>query len=294
MTLNSNNKDFVIKNKSSIWNGYNLYDLYKKAHTPWSWHKQIFNEAKKNNLVCFSSIFDETSINFLKQFNPPIFKIASFENTDLRLIKLAAKTKKMLMISLGMASLKEINEAVSTAKKFGCKKIILLKCTSDYPAKNSDINLKTIPYLKKKFNCEIGFSDHTTSLGASIAAIGLGARVIEKHFKLKSSTKSVDFDFSLDEEKMKEFVLEINNAWQSLGRIKLGPVINEKKNLQFRKSIYTSNQIEKGEKFSKNNIKCIRPGFGIPTVHFDKIIGKKAKKKLKKAIPLKWNLIVKN
>lgn len=290
MTLNCEKKDFVIKNNKSIWNGYKLYDLYDKAHTPWSWHKKIFAEAKKNNLICFSTPFDETAINFLKKFKPPIFKIASFENTDLRLIKLVAKTKKTLIISLGMATLSQIESAVKVARKNGCKKLILLKCTSDYPANNSDINLSTIPFLKRKFKCEIGLSDHTLGLGASIAAIGKGASVIEKHFKL-SNVNSVDSAFSLDEKKMKLFVSEINNAWKSIGKIRFGPVASEKKNLQFRRSIYVSKNIKKGEKFSKQNIKCIRPGYGLATIYYDEILGKKSKKNIKAFSALKWSHI---
>ena len=269
-----------------------LDNLYKKAHTPWSWHKKIFQEAKKNKLICFSSPFDETALNFLKKFNPPIFKIASFENTDLRLIKLVAKTRKPLIISLGMATLAQIEKAVKTAKKNGCKKIILLKCTSDYPAKNTSINVSTIPYLKKKFKCEVGLSDHTTGLGASVAAIAKGASVIEKHFKL-SNVNSVDSDFSLDEKKMKNFVTEIHNAWDAIGKISFGPVKEEKKNLQFRRSIYTMKKIKKGEKFSKKNIKCVRPGFGLETVHFEKILNKKAVKNIDSAVALSWKHISK-
>jgi pseudaminic acid synthase len=292
MTLNSKKKYFVINNKSSIWHGYKLYNLYKKAHTPWSWHKKIFQEAKRHNLICFSSPFDETAINFLKRFNPPIYKIASFENTDLRLIKLAAKTKKILIISLGLATLSQIKKAVNTARRNGCKKLILLKCTSDYPARNSDINLSTIPILKKKFKCDIGLSDHTISLGAAIAAIGKGACVIEKHFKL-SNVKSVDSKFSLDEKQMKLFVKEIHNAWESIGKVSFGPANNEKKNLQFRRSIYTTKKIKKGESFSVKNIKCVRPGYGLDTIHFDKILNKKSKKNINEAEPLTWSHISK-
>ncbi len=292
MTLDSKKKGFVINNKSSIWHGYKLYNLYKKAHTPWSWHKNIFQEAKKRNLICFSSPFDETAINFLKKFNPPIYKIASFENTDLRLIKLAAKTKKILIISLGLATLSQIKKAVNTAKKNGCKKLILLKCTSDYPASNSDINLSAIPILKRKFKCDIGLSDHTISLGAAIAAIGKGACVIEKHFKL-NNVKSVDSKFSLDEKQMKLFVKEIHNAWESIGKAKFGPVNNEKKNLQFRRSIYTTKKIKKGEIFSVKNIKCVRPGYGLDTIHFDKILNKRSKKNINEAVALNWSHISK-
>ena len=291
MTINSKKKDFLIKNKHSLWNGYSLYDLYKKAHTPWSWHKKLFNEAKKNGLIYFSTPFDESSINFLKQFKLPLYKVSSFENTDLRLIKLLARTKKPLIISLGLASLRQISEAIKTAKNNGAKKIILLKCTSDYPASNKNINLETIKFLKKKFKCEIGFSDHTKGIGAAVAAVANGATVIEKHFTHNKNVKSVDVEFSLGPSEMKSLVEETKNAWESQGKVKFSLSKSEKSNLKFRRSIYVIKKIKKGEKFSKQNLKCIRPGYGLNTKFFEKIINLKARKNIDRGTALKWNLI---
>ena len=249
MTIKCKKKDFLISNKSIKKFGNNLYDLYKKAHTPWRWHDKIFKEAKKHGLICFSTPFDETSIKFLKKFNPPLYKIASFENTDLRLIKLLAKTKKPLIISLGMANIKEIEKSVKVARSYGCKKIILLKCTSSYPAQIKDSNLKTIPFLRKKFNCEVGLSDHTLGVSAAVAAVSLGATVIEKHFTLNNRGAGVDEEFSLSPEEMKKLVVQVNEAQKSLGSIQIKASRLEKKNLKYRRSIYAVKNILKGENF---------------------------------------------
>ena len=291
MTIKSNKRDFIVTDKKSIWSGKNLYDLYKIAHTPWRWHQKIFQEAKKYGLVYFSTPFDETSLEFLKKFRLPIFKVASFENTDLRLIKLLAKTKKPLIISSGMASVKEIKESIQTAKKYGCKKIVLLKCTSSYPANVKELNLASIPFLRKQFNCEVGFSDHTLGIGAAVAAVSLGASVIEKHFTLEKKSGGIDEKFSLGPKEMKALVLEVNNAWSSIGKEILVVTKGEKSNLKYRRSIYVIKNIIKGEKFTKSNIKCIRPGYGLPTKHFDNILNRSAKKNIKSETALKWNMI---
>ena len=277
MTIKSQKNDFIVTDKKSIWYKKNLYDLYQVAHTPWEWHKRIFAEAKKCGIAYFSSPFDDTSLKFLKRFKLPMYKIASFENTDLRLIKLLARTKKPLIISLGMATLKEIKESILTARKYGCKKIILLKCTSSYPANISELNLASIPFLKKKFNCEVGFSDHTLGISAAVAAVSLGATVIEKHFTLDKKEGGIDEEFSLTPKEMKTLVGETRNAWLSIGKKKLGASKSEKSNLKFRRSIYVIKNIIKGEKFSKLNIKCIRPGYGLPTKYFDSILGRVSK-----------------
>ncbi len=293
MTIKSSKKEFIINDKRSLWDGYSLYELYKKASTPWHWHEKIFKEAKKHNLICFSTPFDESSVHFLEKLNAPIYKISSFENTDLRLIKIVAKTKKPMIISLGMANLKEIYLAVETAKRNGCKNIILMKCTSDYPAKPKDANLLTIDFLKKEFKCEVGLSDHTLGIGTAIVAIARGATVIEKHFIGRYKFNTVDSDFSLNSYTMKHLVEESINAWQSLGKIKFGYSLNEKKNLKFRRSIFATDQIRKGEKFTINNIKCIRPGYGLSTKYYDKILNLVAKKNISKGTPLNLKMIKK-
>lgn len=293
MTINVKKKDFKIKNKSSLWNGYYLYDLYKKSYTPWSWHKRLFNEAKKNKIDFFSTPFDLKSLDFLKRFNLPFYKISSFENTDLRLIKNVAKTKKPLIISLGTANLKEIVEAYQTAKKNGCKEIILMKCTSDYPADEKDANLETIEFLKKKFKCEVGLSDHTKGIGTSVAAIAKGATLIEKHFIINKKINSLDNEFSLDPNEMKLLVEECNRAWKSIGKIQIQVTKREAKNLKFRRSIYVVKEVKKGEFFNNSNIACIRPGYGLATINFEKILGKKAKRTIVRGEPLSWNVIEK-
>jgi len=294
MTLNTNKKEFLIKDKKSLWNGYSLYDLYKKASTPWNWHQSIFNEAKKNKLIYFSTPFDESAVDFLEKFNVPIYKVSSFENTDLRLIKIIAQKKKPMIISLGMASLKEISEAVEIAKLNGCKKIILMKCTSDYPAKFKDINLLTINYLKKQFKCEVGFSDHTLGVSASVAAVACGATVIEKHFMGKKNINTVDSAFSLNEYEMGNLVKETNKVWEALGIVKTGYSNNEKKNLKFRRSIYVAQDIKKGENFNRNNIKCIRPGYGLSTKYYEEILKRRSSRNINAFTPLTWKLINKN
>ena len=282
MTINTRQKGFMINSESSLWKGYSLYDLYKKAHTPWSWHEPIFKEAKKLGLQYFSTPFDLTAIDFLKKFNLPIYKVASFENTDLRLIKFLAKTKKPLIISLGLATLKQIKDAVTTARKFGCKKLILLKCTSDYPAKAKDTNLNSIEFLKKKFGCEVGLSDHTKGIGVSVAAIAKGATVIEKHFTFDKKVKSVDSTFSLDTTGMKHLVKETNAAWEAEGKIEFFKSKAEKKNLIFRRSIYVVKNIKKGEKFTIENITVKRPGGGISPMKWPLLINKKSRFNFKK------------
>ena len=286
MTINTRQKGFMINSESSLWKGYSLYDLYKKAHTPWSWHKKIFKEAKKLGLQYFSTPFDLSAIEFLKQFNLPIYKVASFENTDIRLIKLLAKTRKPIIISLGLATIGQIEEAVYTARKNGCKKIVLLKCTSDYPAKAKDTNLNSIEFLKKKFKCEVGLSDHTKGIGVAVAAIAKGATVIEKHFTFDKRVKSVDSSFSLDTTEMKQLVTEANAAWEAEGRVEFFKSQSEKKNLIFRRSVYVVKNIKKGEKFTTKNLRCVRPGFGVNTKFYDKILNKKSFKNFKLGTPI--------
>tara|TARA_A100001011_G_scaffold396948_1_gene496459 strand:- start:103 stop:1155 length:1053 start_codon:yes stop_codon:yes gene_type:complete len=289
MTIKTSKKGFVVNSKNSIWKGYSLYNLYKKAHTPWSWHKKIFKEAKKLGLQYFSTPFDPSAIKFLKQFNLPIYKVASFENTDIRLIKLLAKTRKPLIISLGLATIGQIEEAVNIARKNGCKRIILLKCTSDYPAKSKDTNLNAIEFLKKKFKCEVGLSDHTKGIGVAIAAIAKGATVIEKHFTFDKRIKSVDSSFSLDTNEMKQLVIEANAAWEAEGRVEFFKSQSEKKNLIFRRSVYIVKNIKKGEKFTSKNLKCIRPGFGVNTKFYEKILNNRSQKNYQFGTPFREN-----
>ena len=264
-----------------------MYDLYKIGSTPWEWHYEIIKEAKKLGLICFSSPFDENAVDFLEELNMPAYKIASFENNHLPLIRKVASTGKPLIISTGMATLSEIENAIKTAKDSGAKDIALLKCTSSYPSSAKDSNIRTIPNLREIFNCEIGLSDHTKGLGVSIASIAMGSTIIERHFTISRSDGGVDADFSLEPSEMKSLVDDTYTAWQSLGKIKYGPSEDEIKVLFFRRSIYVAEDIKKGDTFHNKNIRIVRPGF--ENVHhcYEKIIGKKATRDFKKGTPLK-------
>lgn len=286
MTIDVKLKNFRINDKKSIWYKKYLYDLYKEGSTPLEWHKDIFEYSKKKNLICFSTPFDEESVDKLEKLDSPCYKIASFECIDLPLIKKVSKTKKPVIISTGMATFDEICEAVECARSNGCKDLALLKCVSIYPANHKDLNLESIKYLKNFFNCEVGFSDHTLGIGASIAAVSLGASIIEKHFSLSKKNSGLDSKFSSDPKELSQLVLEANNAKNSIGKIHIGPVGKEKKSRLRRRSIYCVEDIKKGEKFSKKNIRRIRPGYGLAPKYFDELIGKKARKNIKKGHPI--------
>ena len=287
ITLLSNRRDFLIKDKNNPWKkNQTLFKLYKKAFTPWSWHKKIFERAQKKKLIYFSSPFDECAVDFLEELNVPMYKIASFENNHFPLLKKVAKTGKPIIMSTGLATLKELKESVNYLKKNGCKSLALLKCTSSYPADPKDLNLRAIQKLKKVFGCEIGFSDHSIGIGAAISAINYGATIIEKHFTL-NKLKGVDGKFSSEAEELRMLKKESEVAWQAKGNIFLGPTTNEKKYTKFRRSIYISKQIKKGEKFSKDNLKVIRPAYGLHPKYFERVIGKISKKNIHAGTPLK-------
>ena len=293
ITLNMSNKEFTINSKKSLWNGRSLHSLYKEAYTPWEWHKDIFQRAKKNNILCFSSPFDESSVDFLESLNTPFYKIASPECVDIQLIKKVAKTKKPMIISTGMATKKEIFEAVETAKKYGCKNLALLKCTSTYPAPEEEINLNTINNMRKIFKCEVGLSDHTLGIGIPLAAISMGASIIEKHFTISRKDKGVDSTFSSEPHEFKTLVDESKKIFKSFGKVKYGPTKSEKNSIKFRRSIYVVKNIKKNELISKDNIKSIRPSSGMKTKFFDDVIGMVARNDIKRGVPLKWGLIKK-
>ena len=292
LTINSKRSDFKIEDKNSLWKNQTLYELYQKAYTPWEWHKTIFSHCKKRNLICFSSPFDSTAVDFLHKNNVPAYKIASFEINNIPLIEQIAKKKKPMIISTGLASFSEIKEVVKISKKNGCKKIILLKCTSSYPAEAKDSNIATIRDLQKKFNCEVGLSDHTKGIGVSIASISHGATFIEKHFTLDRKEGGVDSEFSMEPDEMKQLVIESNRAWLSLGKIFYGSTKSEKKSIKFRKSIYVIKKIKKNEKFTKNNIKIIRPGYSLEPKYFNEILGLKSNKNFEIGDILKKSNIV--
>ena len=287
MTMDIKGGSFEIKDKNSLWSGENLHSLYKKAYTPWEWHNEIFKRASEKNLICFSSPFDTTAVDFLEDLQVPAYKIASFENNHLPLIRRVAATGKPLIISTGMASIGELEEAVNTAKNEGCEDMVLLKCTSTYPATPKYSNINTIPHLKELFKCQVGLSDHTLGIGVAVGSVTLGATVIEKHFTLSRDEGGVDSAFSLEPKEFKLLTQESKKAWEALGKVHYGYTEAEKNSLIFRRSIYVSNDIKIGETFNQNNLRIIRPGDGAPPNLFDKILGKKAKKNFKKGAPLK-------
>lgn len=287
ITLKSNKKDFLIKDKNNPWKkDHTLFRLYKKAHTPWAWHKKIFDRAKKHKLIYFSSPFDETAVDYLEKLNVPIYKIASFENNHYPLLKKVAETGKPIIMSIGLSNLRELKDSVKYLKKHGCKKIALLKCTSSYPANPSDLNLKTIENLKKIFKCEIGFSDHSLGIGAAISAVALGACIIEKHFTLKKNV-GVDGKFSSEINEMKLLKKECDISWKALGKVFYGATKNEINFKKYQRSIYISKNVKKNEKFSKNNIQVVRPSFGMHPKYYETILGKKSKKNLLRGTRLK-------
>jgi pseudaminic acid synthase len=278
---------YRITEASSLWNGQELHDLYQKAYTPWEWHQAIFDHAQSLNLVCFSSPFDETAVDFLETLNAPIYKIASFENNHHPLLKKVAQTGKPVIMSTGVSNITDIQESVEVLRNNGCTQLTLLKCTSTYPASPENTNLVTIPVLQDLFpDCTIGLSDHTMGIGVSIAAVALGARVIEKHFTLSRADGGVDSVFSMEPAEMKQLVIESERAFLALGKPQLNVQEAETESLKFKRSIYVSKNIAKGELFTEQNIRVIRPGFGLHPRYFEQLIGKKAKKDYQQGTPL--------
>ena len=291
ITLDIKKGDFFIEDEQNLWNGNSLHDLYSKAYTPWEWHKPIMKRAKELGMVCFCSPFDESAVDFLEELDVVAYKIASFENNHLPLIKKVANTGKPVIISIGMASIDEIHEAVSSARDAGCKDLILLKCTSTYPANPKNSNILTIPHMRKIFNCEVGLSDHTMGIGTSIAAVSRGATIIEKHFTLSRADGGVDSAFSLEPKELSMLVVESKRAWESLGAVSYGPTKDEEKSLQFRRSIYISENVKKGEILTQDNLRIVRPGLGLHPRNYDLLIGKKVKSNLLKGTPASFDLI---
>ena len=291
MTLDLDEREFHIGDPQSLWSGSSLYKLYGEAYTPWDWHKPIFDRARELGIIAFSTPFDETAVDFLESLDVPCYKIASFENTDLPLIRRVAATQKPIIISTGMASIAELDETVRTAREAGCKDLILLKCTSTYPATASNTNILTIPHMRELFGCEVGLSDHTMGLGVSVASIALGATVIEKHFTLNRADGGVDSTFSLEPTEMSQLVEESNRAWQALGKVSYGATDAEKKSLVFRRSLYIVEDLKAGDTLTKENVRAIRPGLGLPTKYLPQIIGRVVRQDLKRGTALSWELI---
>ncbi|UCV10580.1 pseudaminic acid synthase [Dechloromonas denitrificans] len=291
MTIDLNEREFSISDPNSLWAGTSLYQLYGEAYTPWDWHKPIFDRARELGLVAFSTPFDDTAVDFLESLDVPCYKIASFENTDLPLIRRVAATGKPLIISTGMASVAELDETVRAAREAGCKDLILLKCTSTYPATAANTNIRTIPHLRQLFGCEVGLSDHTMGVGVSVASVGLGATVVEKHFTLSRADGGVDSAFSMEPAEMAQLVKETELAWQALGEVSYGPTEAEKKSLQYRRSLYVVQDMKAGERLTSENLRAIRPGLGLATKYVEVALGKAVNQNVKRGTPLTWDLL---
>ncbi|NJM65402.1 MAG: pseudaminic acid synthase [Acaryochloris sp. RU_4_1] len=290
MTLDINQGEFHISDPSSLWAGNSLYNLYQEAYTPWEWHKPIFDRCQELSMIGFSTPFDESAVDFLESLQVPLYKIASFENTDLPLIYRVAQTGKPMIISTGMATIAELDETIRTAREAGCQDLILLKCTSTYPANPENTNLLTIPHLRDLFNVQVGLSDHTMGIGAAIASVALGATVIEKHFTLNRADGGVDSAFSMEPEEMRQLVIESERAWQALGKITYGATEAEKGSLKFRRSIYIAQDMQVGDIFTSDNLRIVRPGLGLAPKHYNLALGKQIKQETKKGTPLQWDL----
>jgi len=291
MTLNLDQGEFHIEDKNSLWQGRSLYDLYQEAHTPWSWHKAIFDRCKKLGLIGFSTPFDESAVDFLESLNVPCYKIASFENADLPLIRRIAATGKPMIISTGMATLAELDETVRTARQSGCQDIILLKCTSSYPASPADTNLRTITHMAELFGCQVGLSDHTLGIGAAVVSVALGATIIEKHFTLSRAEGGVDSAFSLEPQELKQLVNETERAWIALGQVRYGTTAPEENSRLYRRSLYVAKDMKAGEVFTKENLRAIRPGLGLAPKYMELFLGKKVAKAVTKGTPISWELL---
>lgn len=291
MTIDAAGGAFTIADPNSLWKGRSLYELYKEAHTPWEWHKPIFDRCKERGLSCFSTPFDDSAVNFLESIDAPFYKIASFENTDLPLVRKVAATGKPVIISTGMASLAELDDTVRAARGAGCTDLTLLKCTSTYPASPADSNIRTIPHLREAFGTKVGLSDHTMGCGVAVASVALGVTLIEKHFTLSRADGGVDSAFSMEPAELKRLVEDVRRAEVALGSVKYGPGVAETASLKFRRSLYAVADIKAGAAFNVQNVRAIRPGLGLAPKFTEMVIGRKARTDIKRGTPLSWDLI---
>ncbi|KAA6232071.1 pseudaminic acid synthase [Chlorobium phaeovibrioides] len=291
MTLDVPDGDFFISDEKSLWKGRSLYELYQEAYTPWEWHEPIMKRANELGMLCFSTPFDASSVDFLESLNVPAYKIASFENADLPLIRKVAATGKPMIISTGMATLAELDETVLTIREAGCEQFVLLKCTSTYPSSPENSNVLTIPHMRQLFNCEVGLSDHTMGIGGAVAAVAHGATVIEKHFTLSRADGGVDSAFSLEPEEMKQLVIETERAWQSLGTVAYGPTEAEQPSMKFRRSLYIAKDMMAGEMLTAENLRIVRPGMGLAPKYHELLLGRKVNQDLKKGTAMSWSFL---
>ena len=291
MTLPCDGPGFVVSEPQSLWKGERLYELYERAHTPWEWHAAIFDRCKSHGMVCFSTPFDETAVDFLEALEVPCYKISSFECTDLPLIERVAATGKPVIISTGMASEEEISKAVDSARGAGCRDLVLLKCTSSYPAPIDQVHLAALPTLRKRFACQVGMSDHTLGLAVPVAAVALGAVLIEKHVTLDRSHGTVDSAFSLEPHEVTDLVCETLRAWQAMGQVQLGCNAGEKDSLAYRRSVYVAKDLKAGDVFTKENLRAVRPGFGLAPELLPALLGRRASQDLALGTPMKLDFV---
>ncbi len=288
MTLDLQDGDFRITDPASPWVGRTLHDLYREAHTPWDWHGPIFERARERGMFAFSTPFDPTAVDFLESLGVPCHKIASFENADIPLIRKVAATGKPLIVSTGMATLAEVDSLVRAARGAGCPELVLLKCTSSYPASPLYSNVRTIPALREIFRCEVGLSDHTLGIGVAVAAVALGATVIEKHFTLSRAEGGVDAPFSLEPEEMRALVQETERAWQGLGEIVFGTGATEQGSRIFRRSLYFVRDLPAGSVVQPSDVRAIRPGHGLPPAEIEVIVGRTLRVPVTRGTPVRW------
>ena len=291
MTLDIDTGEFFIADKDSLWKGESLYHLYEKAHTPWEWHKPIFDRCKEHGIMGFSTPFDDTSVDFLEELDVPCYKIASFENVDLPLIRKVARTGKPIIASTGMTTVSELADLVQTARDNGCADLTLLKCTSSYPSSPEGTNLRTIPHMRELFGCDVGLSDHTLGIGVGVASVALGATVIEKHFTLSRADGGVDAAFSLEPDEMAQLVRECRAAALAMGEVRYEMAEQEKKSLQFRRSLYIAEDMRAGDVLTEKNLRRIRPGHGLSPKHYDALLGRQVKCDVKRGTPVSWALV---
>lgn len=292
ITIDSDQPDFQIRDEGSLWTGNTLHSLYNKAYTPWEWHQPILDRCRDHGMIGFSSPFDHTAVDFLEDLDVPCYKVASFEIVDLPLVRRMASTGKPMIMSTGMATVAEIDEAVRTAREAGCEQIVLLKCTSSYPASPEDTNISTISHMRDLFDVQVGLSDHTLGIGVAVASVALGATLIEKHFTLSRADGGVDAAFSLEPAEMKALVEETERAWQSLGTVKYGASADsEKRSLIFRRSLYVTEDTKAGEVLTTSNLRSIRPGYGLPPKHYEALLGMRLKHDVKRGTAMSWDLL---
>lgn len=292
ITIDASGGLFEINNSDSLWKGKQLFSLYKDAYTPWEWHETIFKRARELGMVVFSTPFDDTAVDFLENLGVGAYKVASFENNHYPLLAKIASTKKPVIMSTGLSTLTTLDRAVTHLRNHGCEDLILLKCTSTYPAKADDSNVRTIPHMSDLFQCHVGLSDHTMGIGVPIASIAIGARVIEKHFTLNRADGGVDSTFSMEPAEMESLVVESNRAFRALGKIQYGIMKSEEGSLRFKRSIYVVKDIKKGEVLTEENIRIIRPGDGLDPYEFDNILGATTKRDVYAGTPFTFDLVL--